>query len=105
MKFAKSMLLGVLAAGLSVAAEAAEVKVGDVAPAIAAKDQNGKEWKLAEHLGKPYLVVYFYPAAMTGGWQRMADKPVVCFDGDAAGQRAAMRAVERALPMLRPTAP
>lgn len=33
---------------------------------------------------------------------RMADKPVVCFDGDAAGQRAAMRAVERALPMLRP---
>ncbi len=33
---------------------------------------------------------------------RMADKPVLCFDGDAAGQRAAMRAVERALPMLRP---
>jgi DNA primase len=28
--------------------------------------------------------------------------PVLCFDGDAAGQRAAMRAVTRALPMLRP---
>ncbi len=33
---------------------------------------------------------------------RMVETPVLCFDGDAAGQRAAMRAVERALPMLRP---
>ena len=33
---------------------------------------------------------------------RMAEVPVLCFDGDAAGQRAAMRAVERALPMLGP---
>jgi DNA primase len=32
----------------------------------------------------------------------LADKPVLCFDGDAAGRRAAMRAAERALPMLRP---
>jgi len=33
---------------------------------------------------------------------RMVEVPVLCFDGDAAGQRAAMRAVERALPMLGP---
>ena len=33
---------------------------------------------------------------------RMADKPVLCFDGDAAGKRAAMRAAERTLPMLKP---
>lgn len=33
---------------------------------------------------------------------RMADKPIVCFDGDGAGQRAAMRAAERVLPLLRP---
>lgn len=33
---------------------------------------------------------------------RMVDKPVLCFDGDAAGKRAAMRAATRALPMLRP---
>lgn len=33
---------------------------------------------------------------------RMADEPVLCFDGDAAGQRAAARAAERALPLLQP---
>ena len=33
---------------------------------------------------------------------RMAEVPVLCFDGDAAGQRAAMRAIARALPLLAP---
>ncbi|MEQ5786736.1 DNA primase [Erythrobacter sp. NFXS35] len=33
---------------------------------------------------------------------RMTEVPVLCFDGDAAGQRAAMRAVTRALPLLGP---
>lgn len=33
-------------------------------------------------------------------WQ-MADEPFLCFDGDNAGRRAAERAMERALPMLR----
>lgn len=33
---------------------------------------------------------------------RLVDKPILCFDGDAAGQRAAMKAAVRALPLLRP---
>jgi DNA primase len=33
---------------------------------------------------------------------RLAPEPVLCFDGDAAGIRAAGRALERALPMLAP---
>jgi DNA primase len=33
---------------------------------------------------------------------RLAPEPVLCFDGDAAGQGAAARAVERALPLLQP---
>ena len=33
---------------------------------------------------------------------RMVDVPILCFDGDAAGQKAAIRAAHRALPMLAP---
>ena len=33
---------------------------------------------------------------------RLAPEPVLCFDGDAAGQRAALRALHRALPLLKP---
>ncbi|UZW56551.1 DNA primase [Sphingobium sp. JS3065] len=33
---------------------------------------------------------------------KMADVPILCFDGDAAGQKAAIRAATRALPLLRP---
>jgi DNA primase len=33
---------------------------------------------------------------------RLVDVPTLCFDGDAAGQRAAVRAAMRALPLLKP---
>jgi len=33
---------------------------------------------------------------------RLAPEPVLCFDGDAAGKRAALRALHRALPLLKP---
>ena len=33
---------------------------------------------------------------------RLVETPILCFDGDAAGQRAAIRAAVRALPLLRP---
>ncbi|MDE0059321.1 MAG: DNA primase [Defluviicoccus sp.] len=33
---------------------------------------------------------------------RMAPEPILCFDGDEAGKRAARRAAERALPLLEP---
>ena len=33
---------------------------------------------------------------------RLAPEPTLCFDGDAAGQQAAIRALRRALPLLRP---
>src|SRR5215472_4381768 len=33
---------------------------------------------------------------------KMADEPTLCFDGDAAGRRAAYRAVDVALPLLKP---
>ncbi|WP_394270655.1 DNA primase [Qipengyuania sp.] len=33
---------------------------------------------------------------------RHVERPILCFDGDNAGHRAAQRAIERALPLLRP---
>ncbi|ASK87807.1 DNA primase [Sphingorhabdus sp. SMR4y] len=33
---------------------------------------------------------------------KMVEKPIICFDGDAAGQKASIRAALRALPLLRP---
>ena len=33
---------------------------------------------------------------------RMAPEPILCFDGDAAGRKAAFRAVETVLPLLKP---
>lgn len=43
------------------------LKVGDKVPAFEAVTDDGSTWKLNDNLGNQYLVVYFYPAAMTGG--------------------------------------
>ena len=40
--------------------------------------------------------------AQLGELWKLADEPYLCFDGDNAGRRAAQRAAERALPLLRP---
>lgn len=40
--------------------------------------------------------------AQLGLLWRHVNEPILCFDGDAAGQKAAMRAALRALPLLRP---
>ncbi len=37
-----------------------------------------------------------------GEMWKLADEPYLCFDGDNAGRRAAQRAADRALPLLRP---
>jgi DNA primase len=80
--------------------------------------------RLATHNGAPLVVVegYVDVIAMVGAgfaasvaplgtaltenqlallW-KMADEPILCFDGDKAGQKAAWRAADMALPHLRP---
>lgn len=43
------------------------LEVGDKVPNFKALDDSGNTWKSNEIIGKKNLVVYFYPAAMTGG--------------------------------------
>ena len=49
-----------------------ELKVGDKAPAFEGKTDENKDWKSKDHVGKKVLVVYFYPADMTGGCTKQA---------------------------------
>ncbi|HLU46666.1 MAG TPA: redoxin domain-containing protein, partial [Planctomycetota bacterium] len=46
--------------------------MGDKAPLVEAKDDEGKSWKLADHVGERIVVLYFYPADMTPGCTRQA---------------------------------
>jgi peroxiredoxin Q/BCP len=62
--------LGVLAALLL--QDKVDLKVGDAAPAFEAKDDTGKDWKSADHVGKKIIVVYFYPASFTKGCTNQA---------------------------------
>lgn len=41
--------------------------VGAAAPEFEVLDDRGETWKSADHYGKKIVVVYFYPADMTGG--------------------------------------
>jgi peroxiredoxin Q/BCP len=74
-KIQKVGMLAVLALA-SVTARAAEeavnLKVGDAAPVFQAMDDQGKAWKSSDVVGKKILVVYFYPADMTGGCTKQA---------------------------------
>jgi peroxiredoxin Q/BCP len=49
------------------AAENLTLKVGDKAPKVEGKDQDGKTWRLADSLGKKTVLVYFYPKDNTPG--------------------------------------
>jgi peroxiredoxin Q/BCP len=53
-------------------AKKGEVKVGDPAPAFESTDDQGNTWKSSDHVGKKILVVYFYPADLTGGCTKQA---------------------------------
>jgi DNA primase len=85
---------------------------------------NASAARAASHDGHPLIAVEGYVdviAMLTAGFPatvaplgtalteeqlgllwRMADEPILCFDGDSAGHRAAYRAVDLALPLLRP---
>src|SRR6266536_4847957 len=85
---------------------------------------NAAAARVAAHKGAPLIAVEGYIdviAMVSAGFEatvaplgtaltaeqlgllwRMADEPTLCFDGDAAGRRAAYRAVDLALPLIKP---
>jgi DNA primase len=85
---------------------------------------NGAAARKAAHRGAPVIAVEGYVdviAMVTAGYEgtvaplgtalttdqlallwKMADEPILCFDGDGAGHRAAWRAVDIALPYVKP---
>src|SRR6187549_820911 len=47
-------------------------KVGDKAPVVSGKDQDGKNWNLADEVGKKVVLLYFYPKDDTPGCTKEA---------------------------------
>ncbi len=50
----------------------ATLSVGDKAPVFKTLADDGSMWNVKDFLGKKNIVVYFYPAAMTGGCTKQA---------------------------------
>lgn len=65
-----ALILGLRSA--SAADPSALPKVGEKAPPVTAKDQNGKTWKLADSLNKQAVLLYFYPKDDTPGCTKEA---------------------------------
>ena len=63
----KTLFVLIMALATFTATFAQELKVGDKAPVFSAKSDDGSTWNVQDYLGKKFIVVYFYPAAMTGG--------------------------------------
>lgn len=49
-----------------------ELNPGDMAPEFVTLADDGSSWDLKDYVGKKFIVVYFYPAAMTGGCTKQA---------------------------------
>lgn len=60
-------LLAVPLAGDETETKTVKLEKGSPAPVFELRDDSGKLWKSGDHVGKKTLVVFFYPAALTGG--------------------------------------
>ncbi len=61
------MLIALVMFSFLVSGQEAGLTVGDKVPGFEALSDDGSIWKAEDYIGKKYLVIYFYPAAMTGG--------------------------------------
>src|SRR5580698_8442282 len=70
--FAATTLVAVLGLPSAVAQTTSTPKVGDAAPLIEGKNQDGKDWKVADDVGKKVVLLYFYPKDDTKGCTKEA---------------------------------
>jgi len=70
--FAAAALVALLSLPSAVAQTASTPKVGDTAPLIEGKNQDGKDWKLSDDVGKKVVLLYFYPKDDTKGCTKEA---------------------------------
>jgi len=67
------LMAGLWAVGLGAEDQGAALAVGDKAPEFNANTHTGDLWQTEDRVGQgKYVVVYFYPAAMTGGCTKQA---------------------------------
>jgi peroxiredoxin Q/BCP len=70
--FAATVLATVLSLSSTLAQTSSTPKVGDTAPLVEGKNQDGKWWKLADDVGKKVVLLYFYPKDDTKGCTKEA---------------------------------
>src|SRR5271170_4421782 len=70
--FAATALLAFLNLSSSMAQTTSTPKIGDAAPLIEGKNQDGKPWRLADDVGKKVVLLYFYPKDDTKGCTKEA---------------------------------
>jgi len=107
---ALGLALGLLAtAGRSPADDKkVELQVGDAAPVFNAKNEKDKTWSSSDHVGKKWVVIYFYPGDFTPGCTAQANAfkdgmnkltelgvEVVGVSGDSADTHALFRAAQK----------
>jgi len=68
----KTLILSIIALFCIINLSEAQVEIGDRAPHFSAKDDANQTWTSSDYFGKKILIVYFYPAAMTGGCTKQA---------------------------------
>jgi len=76
----RAIFVGGLLTALTLAAERTnaaddkkvDLQVGDTAPTFEGTNDQGQTWQSSEHVGKKYLVVYFYPGDFTPGCTKQA---------------------------------
>src|SRR4051812_11672231 len=66
------VLAAAFLAGISICFGGPMPKVGDKAPPVEGKDQDGKIWRLADETGKKAVLLYFYPKDATPGCTKEA---------------------------------